>query len=313
MTTTDQAVPAAEASVSRGEYEQLTRRRWALANVVVGAIVLAGAAILAYPSAATWFSDVTHASTVSGYAREVSGASSEKLEALLDDAREYNQNLPDGPLRDPYILNEEGETVDPEADRESYLEQLSIQEASPMARIRIPGIGVDLPVYHGADEETLARGIGHLYGSSLPVGGEGTHAVLTGHSGIPESTLFTNLHKLDIGDEFSVDVAGETLVYRVDQIEVVLPDDGDLLRQVEGRDYVTLLTCTPTGVNTHRLLVRGQRVTGEEPDSGAVALAAPPAGPAFPWDAAAILLAGLALAGLIARPAKPKAASPDVS
>lgn len=304
MLTTEQTLPLASTTPSKRALHPRTRSRWVAANVVVGSIVLAGAGLLAYPSLAGWFSDVAHASTVSGYARQVADATSAEREALLDGAREYNQSLPDGPLRDPYILSEEGGTAAVEEGRESYLSRLSLTPDSPMARIRIPAIGVDLPVYHGTEERTLARGIGHLYGSGLPVGGDGTHAVLTGHSGIPESTLFTDLDRLRIGDAFMVDVAGETLLYRVDQIEVVPPDDGDLLRQAPGHDYVTLLTCTPTGVNTHRLLVRGERVDDGDPAADEIALQAPPAAPAVPWGATGILAGGLALAYLIARPKK---------
>lgn len=277
-------------------------RRWSPMNIAVAVIVMAGAGLIAYPSGATWISDLTHASTVSGYAQAVSDSTSSELGGMLDAARDYNEHLPDGPLRDPYTLNAEGGADDVDDGRADYLQQLSLAPGAPMARIRIPGIGVDLPIYHGTDEDTLARGIGHLYGSGLPVGGEGTHSVLTGHSGIPGASLFTRLDELDLGDEFAIDVAGETLVYRVDQIKTVLPDDGDLLRQSPGHDYVTLLTCTPTGVNTHRLLVRGERVDAQTAEAEQISLPSAPGAPALPWGAFAVLIGGLAIAVTIARP-----------
>ncbi|CAB0534169.1 class C sortase [Corynebacterium diphtheriae] len=124
----------------------------------------------------------------------------------------------------------------------------------------IPAIKTDLPIYHGTQEDTLQRGIGHLFGSDLPVGGEGTHSILTGHTGLPNATLFDNLKDLKEDDTFFVQVAGHKLKYQVDQIKVVLPDQVEALRSEEGKDFITLVTCTPYGINTHRLLVRGHQV-----------------------------------------------------
>lgn len=283
-------------------HHRAATRRWSPTSLVVALMVVAGAGLIAYPSMATWLSDITHADAVSGYSHAVDGRDSEELRALIDDAREYNEHLPDGPLRDPYVLNAQGGGDDMAKGRAAYDEQLSLGADLPMARLRIPEIAVDLPVYHGTEEETLALGIGHLYGSGLPVGGAGTHAVLTGHSGVPGASLFTRLDELEIGDTFTIDVAGESLAYRVDQIETVLPDEGDLLRQVHGRDYVTLLTCTPTGVNTHRLLVRGERIRGVDAASGENVVPAAPVLPGFPWGAAGVGLGGLAIAVAIGRP-----------
>ncbi|WEK61583.1 MAG: class C sortase [Candidatus Microbacterium colombiense] len=276
-------------------------RRWSPTSVVVALVVVFGAGLIAYPSGATWISDLTHASVVSGYAQVVDLTGETELAQLRADAVDYNASLPDGPLRDPYVLNAQGGSDDLEDGRTDYLSQLSLRADAPMARISIPAIGVDLPVYHGTDDATLARGIGHLYGSGLPVGGAGTHSVLTGHSGIPGASLFTRLDEVRIDDLFTIEVAGETLTYRVDRIETVLPDDGDHLRQVAGHDYVTLLTCTPTGVNTHRLLVRGERVTTAAGADAETALAAS-APPGIPWDAIAVLVGGLGIAFTIARP-----------
>jgi len=302
IVATEPTDATADAPDTRRDRRVRAGRRWSPVNVVVAVLVLAGAGLIAYPSGATWITDLTHASTVSGYAQAVSDSTSSELEKMLDAARDYNEHLPDGPLRDPYTLNAEGGADDVYEGREDYLRQLTFAPGAPMARIRIPEIGVDLPIYHGTDEDTLARGVGHLYGSGLPVGGEGTHSVLTGHSGIPGASLFTRLAELDVGDEFAIDVAGETLVYRVDETTTVLPDDGDLLRQSPGHDYVTLLTCTPTGVNTHRLLVRGERIDDRTGESAQIALPAATDAPDVPWGAIAALIGGLAIAVSIARP-----------
>lgn len=271
-------------------------RRWAPLNVGIALVIALGASVIAYPSTAAWITDLTHAATVSGYARSTSERTPSERAALLGEARTFNEALPYGPLRDPYVLNEEGGSEDLGVARDRYESLLAERPGGPLARIRIPSIGVDLPVYHGTSEATLARGIGHLFGSGLPVGGAGTHSVLTGHSGFVGATLFTRLNELQRGDTFVVEAAGESFVYRVDQIAIVRPDEGDLLRRDPDKDLVTLLTCTPTGVNSHRLLVRGERVVSAEDAAEQIALAERGAAASVPWLAFAILLAGASLA-----------------
>lgn len=259
-------------------------RRWSGVNLTVAAALFAGACVLTYPTAGDWVSGIAHRAEVSGYVDEVADSSAADLESMLTSARQYNEALPQGPLRDPYILNESGKSVNLGDGWSAYEEQLSFPHTLPMARIVIPEIDVDLPIYHGTDDEVLDKGIGHLFGSALPVGGGGSHAVLTGHSGIPGAELFTRLGDLAEGDLFYVSVAGAKLAYQVDQIKVVLPDEGEDLRATAGHDYVTLLTCTPTGVNTHRLLVRGERVPLDDGDAVTEhALAADASAPGFPW------------------------------
>ncbi len=165
--------------------------------------------------------------------------------------------------------------------RLGYLDQLRLGTSDTMARLRIPTIGASLPVFHGTSDETLERGVGHLQGSALPVGGAGTNSVLTGHSGIPQSRLFTDLHDLVVGDVVTVEVVGETLTYQVDRIATVLPTETDLLQPVPGADLLTLVTCTPIGVNTHRLLVQAHRV--DEAALPAAVVVAGAAGAGFPW------------------------------
>ena len=165
--------------------------------------------------------------------------------------------------------------------RLGYLDQLRLGASDTMARLRIPTIGASLPVFHGTSDEMLERGVGHLQGSALPVGGAGTNSVLTGHSGIPQSRLFTDLHDLVAGDLMTVEVVGETLTYQVDRIDTVLPTETDLLQPVPEADLLTLVTCTPIGVNTHRLLVQAHRV--DEADLPAAVIVAGAAGAGFPW------------------------------
>jgi sortase A len=153
-----------------------------------------------------------------------------------------------------------------EEEEEEYNSQLDISGTGIMAYIEIPKINCSLPIYHGTDEATLQIAIGHIPGSSLPVGGESTHCVISGHRGLPSAKLFTNLDQMEVGDTFMIHVLNETLTYEVDQILTVLPNELQELQIQEGEDLCTLVTCTPYGVNTHRLLVRGHRIPNEETD-----------------------------------------------
>ncbi|WEK13440.1 MAG: class C sortase [Candidatus Microbacterium phytovorans] len=297
MTLTAQPPPPARTRAAARAAR--VRRRFSVAHGVAAVVLVLGAGTMLYPSAAAWFSDRAHATEVSGYVSDVDAAGDSALTRAVDAAQDYNARLPEGPLRDPFLLTSDGTAASVEEGRDEYLSLLRFGDSPTMARLRIPEIGVDLPIAHGTDADTLARGVGHLYGSSLPVGGRGSHAVLSGHSGLPEATLFTHLNELEAGDTFAIDVAGRTLTYRIDQILTVDPRDGDALRRVPGRDYVTLLTCTPIGVNTHRLLVRGERVADARGDTAARALAPQAADPGLPWwalGAAAALSVGTAVA-----------------
>ena len=260
------------------------RRAWSLQRILVVLVATIGVGVLLYPTAAAWSSDRVHAGQLASYLDAVAAMPNAELVQAMAAAREYNEMLPAGPLRDPWALSASGERIAVGEGTEAYHEALSISPDGVMARLHIPKIGVDLPVFHGADENTLAGGIGHLYGSGLPIGGEGTHAVLTGHSGFVQATLFNNLHNLQIGDQFTITVLDQVLTYQVDQKLTVLPDDTTDLVRVPGKDYVTLVTCTPTGVNTHRLLVRGIRVpTPTVAASDTTDSNAPAQGPGFPW------------------------------
>lgn len=183
---------------------------------------------------------------------------SEILEAWAK-AEEYNKAIIPG------TNNESAFTQEAQiAAAKNYAEMLNINGDSIMGYVEIPKIDVDLPIFHGTEDDTLERGVGHLVGSSLPIGGESTHAILTAHSGMASQKMFTDLEDLEIGDVFYIKVLGETLAYQVDDINVVLPHEIANLYISEGEDYVTLVTCTPYAVNTHRLLVRGTRIPYEE-------------------------------------------------
>ena len=254
-------------NMTTARHRRHTRRRrpWAMSGVVAVVVALVGGTILSYPIAAPWITDVIQADQLVTYRRGVDELDPAEVARLLDSAHDYNANLPNGPLRDPYVLNASGEAVSLDEGRTRYDSELRIPDAgadTPMAQLTIPAISVNLPVYHGTSEETLTRGVGHFYGSGLPVGGTGVHPVLTAHSGYVDATLFDDLDKLQVGDTFAIQVLGELLHYRIDNIATVLPDESEMLRQVPGRDYVTLVTCTPRYVNTHRLLVRGERIDG---------------------------------------------------
>lgn len=222
--------------------------------LVVILSALAGVALLVYPLAMSHWNNNKQLELAQLFEENNQNTQPAILQEQLDSAHEYNRLNTGGPLSDPW-LSRVSEGSD---NYRAYLSELSGQ--SVMARLVIPAIDVDLPVYHGTTERTLAKGIGHLFGSQLPVGGPGTHALLTGHTGIPEATLFDNLDQLEIGDAFYISVAGEHLKYEVSELDVVLPNETETLGPVVGEDLVTLITCTPYGINTHRLLVTGHRV-----------------------------------------------------
>jgi sortase A len=208
-----------------------------------------GICLLLYPSVSNWYNSNFTTRVIDSYAEEVANLSDDEYNQMLEDARAYNQKLAKKGYTSFTLSSEE------EAEYESLL---NINEV--LGSIYIPSIRVNLPIYHGTSEAVLQVGVGHIEGSSLPVGGESTHCVLSGHRGLPSSKLFTDLDQLTIGDVFVITVLNETLTYEVDQVLIVDPDDTSALGIVEGEDLCTLVTCTPYGINTHRLLVRGHRI-----------------------------------------------------
>ena len=218
------------------------------------ALVLLGVAVLLYPVMATRHNNDEQQRLATMYTASVNAAGPEAIAAERASAETYNNNLESAPILDPWLELQRPDTPQYQA----YLHEMDIDPV--MARIVIPSIHVSLPVYHGTDSRTLAEGVGHLFGTSLPIGGPSTHAVLTGHTGLSTATMFDNLSQVKKGDAFYISSLGQTLKYEITDITVVKPDETDSLRKVPGRDLVTLITCTPYGVNSHRLLVTGERV-----------------------------------------------------
>ena len=221
-------------------------------------VLVVAFAVLLYPTVSSYVNEKNGSKVVSNYDAESVRLSNAEKEQMLEDARAYNKEmLSNIDLIDPFS---QGETsVD-----ERYESLLNMDGSGMMGYIRIPKIKVEIPIYHGTSESVLQAGVGHFWGTSLPVGGESTHTVLTGHRGLPTKTLFTNMDKLVEGDVFYIKVLDETLAYQVDQILTVLPEETEALSIVPGKDYATLVTCTPYAINTHRLLVRGHRIPYEE-------------------------------------------------
>jgi sortase A len=220
-------------------------------------ILAVGLALLLYPTLSDWWNTKHESQAVAGYIRHVANLSRTENEQMLEQARAYNKTLI-GRGSDRFEMTA--------AEEKEYDSLLDVTGTGIMGYVDIPKINIKLPIYHGVDESVLQVAIGHIPGSSLPVGGEGTHAVISGHRGLPSARLFTDIDKLSVGDSFYIQVLDETLTYEVDQIRTVLPDELQNLTIDPKEDYCTLVTCTPYGVNTHRLLVRGHRVENAKSD-----------------------------------------------
>lgn len=257
--------------------------------------MIAGTALLLYPAAAAWFSAVEQSREIDKLTQGIKDLGAETLRERLDEARQYNQTLSGGGAA--VAANERLPLAnEPRADTgPKYLDMLRGDSEGLMARIRIPSIKVDLPIYHGTSDAVLEHGIGHLEGTALPVGGPSTHAVVTGHRGLATSELFTNLDKVTVDDTFTIEVFGEMLTYRVTETLVVEPADTESLLIQPGKDLITLVTCTPLGINSHRILVTGERVI-PTPQADMDASGQAPDVPGYPWwmviAGGAILAAG---------------------
>lgn len=223
-------------------------------------IVIAGFLLLAYPFLSNYLFEKSAGSTVESYQEKTDMMDQKIKEKVLDEARGYNENL----LRSSIQLTDPFKTKKINGETVFYNNILNVDRSEIMGYVKIPCISVDLPIYHGTSAEVLERGIGHLAASSFPIGGESTHAVLTGHTGLSSAKLFTDLTEMKKGDLFFIHVLDKKLAYRVDRITVVKPDDTRNLQIIDGEDHVTLLTCTPYGVNDYRLLVRGKRTRYHE-------------------------------------------------
>lgn len=225
-----------------------------LSNILLILVFLAGVSLLLYPSVSDYWNGLHQSRAIASYTEAVARLDNTDYERLWTEAEAYNQALPRDDSR--YRMDE--------SQRKQYERLLNVSGNGVMGYVEIPRINCMLPIYHGTDPAVLQVAAGHVEGTSLPVGGPGTHTVLSGHRGLPSARLFSNLDQMEEGDRFQLHVLNETLVYEVDQILVVLPEELEALAIDENRDYCTLVTCTPYGVNSHRLLVRGQRVIDTE-------------------------------------------------
>lgn len=241
----------------RNRSRRRARRRfpWPAAMLAVGFVL--GIAVLLYPATAAWFTQYQQSQRIDAYTATVRDLTVESRHSAIQDAVAYNDALVGGTS---VVAAGENKPL-AEADAESdYAQLLHADDTGLMARIKIPSIDVDLPIYHGTSDGTLAKGIGHLEGTALPVGGASTHSVLTGHRGLADAELFTNLDKVAVGDTFTIEVFGEVLTYQVMDTKVVEPEQTETLYPQRGADLVTLVTCTPLGINSHRILVTGERI-----------------------------------------------------
>lgn len=221
-----------------------------LSTIVLVVIFFVGLSLLLYPSVSNYWNSFHQSHMIASYVEEVANMDQEKYDRLWQGAEEYNRALQDTYFH--LTLNDE--------EYARYEKILDVTGTGIMGYIDIPKIKCSLPIYHGIDEAVLQIAIGHIAGTSMPVGGTGTHCVLSGHRGLPSAKLFTEIDKLIVGDEFMIRTLDEVLTYEVDQILIVLPEETDALKIEKDKDLCTLVTCTPYGINTHRLLVRGHRV-----------------------------------------------------
>jgi len=239
-------------------------RKWLkkhLVNLILFAIILVGMGLMAYPTFADWWNSFHQSRAIQSYATAVSNLDREEYDRIIAEAEEYNRRISETDAH--WNMKEE--------EIREYNRMLSIDDSGIMGYIDIPKINVRLPLYHGIEDRVLEVAIGHIAGTSLPVGGEGSHCVLSGHRGLPSARLFTDLDKIVEGDTWTLTVLDRTYTYECDQIRVVEPTDLSALAIEEGKDYCTLVTCTPYGVNSHRLLVRGHRIANASGEANVIA------------------------------------------
>ena len=218
-------------------------------NILLILVLIAGLSLLIYPSLSNYWNSFTQSQVIVDYTKQIENLDEERYDRIIAEAAAYNESLLG--RRNHYLLDDE--------QKAEYNELLNISGIGIMGYIEIPSISCTLPVYHGTSDAVLQIAVGHLDWTSLPVGGESTHCVLSGHRGLPSAKLFTDLDKVAVGDTFVLRILDEVLTYEVDQILIVEPHETEALLIEEGKDYCTLVTCTPYAINTHRILVRGER------------------------------------------------------
>ena len=220
--------------------------------------IILGVGIFLYPSISNYLAEKNHIDIIRNYDDFIVKIDEEKINEEKEKAKIYNENLSGDPVHDPFVIGS-GYALP-----ENYKEVLNVGDDGVMGYVEIPKISVYLPIYHGTSDDVLEKGVGHIQNTSVPIGGKSAHSVLTGHTGLPNAELFTRLDELGIGDIFYIHVLDDVLTYKVFETKVILPDKIDELQILNGKDYITLVTCTPYGVNSHRLLVKAERVEYEE-------------------------------------------------
>lgn len=246
-----------EAPETVGERDQRIRkalRRRRLFTILPPVLLVLGILVLLYPVIATYQNNLEQQRIAKAFSAEQTNLGPDVLKDELARADEYNRQAAEAPILDPWLESQRPNTPQ----YSNYLSQLDVNPV--MATVKVPSADISLPIYHGTETSTLEKGVGHLFGTALPVGGEGTHTVLTGHSGLGSATMFDHLNRVKAGDVFYIEVLGRHLKYKVTDIRTVLPNETESLNKVAGKDLATLITCTPYGINTHRLLVTGERV-----------------------------------------------------
>ena len=231
-----------------------------LGNIILTLILLTGIGLLVYPTFSDWWNSFHQTRAIAGYTAQVANMDKEDFDRMWAEAEAFNE----------YLANKSGRFNLTDEELATYNSILDVTGTGIMGYIDIPSIKVSLPLYHGTDEAVLQIAIGHITGTSFPIGGEGTHSAVSGHRGLPSAKLFTDIDQLQPGDKFLLQILDRTLTYEVDQIRIVLPQELQDLEIDPYQDYVTLITCTPYGINTHRLLVRGHRVDNDKTDAARV-------------------------------------------
>ena len=227
----------------------------AIRFIIMIILLTVGVGVLLYPDVMNWYEDRRHVAFIQEYNENIALMSAAEIEYELGRARIFNEIITDISVNDPW-----GEGANDASGTAEYYSLLNFGSSGIMGRIEIPRINVDLPIFHGSTSAVLDRGVGHMPHTSLPIGGYGNHSILTAHTGLINARLFTDLDLLDLGDVFVVTVATNRIAFEVDRINIVLPNEIGILQTYEDRDLITLVTCTPYGINSHRLLVRGTRI-----------------------------------------------------
>lgn len=248
-----------ESVATAGDLKAYRTRRQLAGRIVATVVACISVVFIAYPPIGRWVSQTQQDAAVAQYGYAQDQTDNRRMESILQSAREYNAELLQGGIADPYGDDAEHWLENPD-DASRYERELTLQDTDVMSWLSVPSVKIVVPIYHGTSESVLKKGAGHLLGSSLPVGGSSTRAIITAHSGLPRARLFSGLSNVSVGDTVTVSTMGEDLFYRIIETKVIVPTDVEGLGVLPGRDLVTLITCTPSGLNTHRLVVTAERV-----------------------------------------------------